>query len=217
MYRVAELVNPQRIARAATIHHMEIHERLRQARLNAGFKDSTEAARRFGWTESTYRHHENGTRNFMRPRAQEYARAFRVPVEWLLFGKGHPDKKGVPLVGYVGAGAEVFPMDDGGALDWIEPMPGIGPEAVAVRVKGDSMFPRYFPGDVLVYDDHVPIRKANGQECVVRLTDGRVFVKTVRFHPSGLITLESFNAPVIVEADVEWAAPVKWVRRHPVS
>lgn len=212
MYRMTEEVNTPRIAALDTFWPMNIHERLRQARENAGFATASEAARRFNWTDSTYRHHENGTREFRRPTAEDYAKAFRVPVEWLLFGKGEPDKKGVPLVGYVGAGAEVFPVDDGGALDWVEPMPGIGPNAVAVRVKGNSMFPRYFEGDVLVYDRHITPRQAHGQECVVRLTDGRVFVKTVRYR-SGLVTLESFNAPTIDEVQVEWAAPVMWVKR----
>lgn len=206
-------VNAYRVASTPNVARMDAHERLRQARVNAGFANMADAARRFGWEITTYRGHENGSRGIKRPSAEAYARAYRVPVAWLMFGEGEPTKKGVPLVGYVGAGAEVFPVDDGGALDWIDPMPGIGPEAVAVRVRGNSMFPRYFDGDVLIYDQHIPVRKANGQECVVRLTDGRVYVKTVRCHASGLVTLESFNAPTIAEADVEWTAPVLWVRR----
>lgn len=195
------------------MYRMEPHERLRHARSGAGFEDAVSAARRFGWTEATYRSHENGTRNFPRNAAAKYARAFRVSVEWLLLGTGNADKKPVPMVGYVGAGAEVFPIDDGGCLDEIDPPPGIGPDAVAVRVRGDSMFPRYMEGDVLIYDQHDSLNRADGQECVVSLPDGRKFVKLVRAEPDGTATLESWNAAPMRNLAVEWVAVVRWVRR----
>lgn len=190
-----------------------MHERLRQAREAAGFASAADAARRFGWGETTYRSHENGQRNIPRERAPEYARAFRVAPSWLLYGTGEGVKRPVPLVGMVGAGAEVYPIDDGGALEEIDPPPGIGPEAVAVMVRGDSMYPRYMDGDLLIYDRHVPLAKADGQECVVRLRDGRTFVKIVRAERDGLATLESWNAPPIRSAEVEWTALILWVKR----
>jgi phage repressor protein C with HTH and peptisase S24 domain len=192
---------------------MEMSERLKLARERAGFDTATAAAARYGWTETTYRHHENGTRNFPKPKAITYARAFRVSPEWLLLGTGDGGKRPVPLVGYVGAGAEVFAFDDGGALDEIDPPPGIGPEAVAVKVKGDSMYPRYMEGDVLIYDRHIPLAKADGQECIVSLIDGRKFVKIVRAEGRVLATLESWNAPPLRSVQVEWVAPILWVKR----
>lgn len=186
---------------------------MREARAAAGFADAAEAARRFGWTEVTYRSHENGTRNFTKEGAKRYARAFRVSPEWLMLGIGDARKRPVPFVGYVGAGAEVFPMDDGGWLDDIEPPPGIGPEAVAVKVKGDSMFPRYMEGDILIYDQHVPLSRADGQECIVSLPDGRKFVKLVRSEADGHATLESWNAPPMRNLAIEWAAVIRWVKR----
>lgn len=195
------------------MYRMEPHERLREARAAAGFEDAAEAARRFGWTEATYRSHENGTRNFTKEGAKRYARAFRVSPEWLYLGIGDASKKPVPFVGYVGAGAEVFPIDDGGCLDDMEPPPGIGPEAVAVKVRGDSMFPRYMEGDVLIYDQHSTLPKADGQECIVSLPDGRKFVKLVRAEPDGTATLESWNAAPMRHLAVEWVAIIRWVKR----
>lgn len=192
---------------------MDVATRLREARIGAGFGSASEAARRFGWTDATYRHHENGTRNVPQPKAETYARAFRVSPEWLLFGKGDAGKRAVPLVGYVGAGAEMFAIDDGGALDEIDPPPGIGPSAVAVRVRGDSMFPRYMDGDILIYDAHVHSDTADGQECVVALLDGRRYVKIVRAEADGTVTLESWNAPPIRNVRFEWLAPIAWVKR----
>lgn len=193
---------------------MEPSDRLRLARERAGFETAADAARRFDWQLVTYRHHENGTRGFKQSAAIRYARAFRVSPEWLLFGTGEPDKRPVPLVGYVGAGAEVICTDDGsGSLDDIDPPPGVGPDAVAVKVRGDSMWPRYADGDVLIYDSHIPIDRADGRECIVALTDGRRFIKNVRHNPSGTHDLESWNAPPIRGVRIEWAAEILWVKR----
>lgn len=190
-----------------------MHERLRQARIDAGWTEAAEAARRFGWNLSTYRAHENGQNPIPRTRAPEYARAFRVSPEWLLLGTGDGRRRPVPLVGYIGAGAEVYALDDGGSLDDIDAPPGIGPEAVAVQVRGSSMYPRYMDGDVLIYDAHTTLAKADGQECVVALTDGRRFVKIVRAEGRGVATLESWNAPPIRSVAVEWVGLIKWVKR----
>ncbi|SDX97937.1 LexA family transcriptional regulator [Roseicitreum antarcticum] len=194
---------------------MDMHTRLREARERAGYADAASAARRFGWGETTYRSHENGQRGFKLDKAVQYGRAFRVSPEWLLLGKGDDLKKPVSLVGYVGAGAEVFAIDDGGALDELEPPPGIGPDAVAVGVRGDSMFPRYMDGDILIYDRHIFIDQADGQECVVGLMDGRKFVKIVRAEPDGTVTLESWNAPPMRRMEFEFLAPILWVKRKP--
>lgn len=66
----------------------EPDERLRWARERAGFKKATDAARRFGWNENTYRSHDNGTRDISRKAAARYARAYKVPIGWLLTGEG---------------------------------------------------------------------------------------------------------------------------------
>lgn len=192
---------------------MQPCERLKAAREQAGYETAADAARAFGWQTVTYRHHENGTRGFKRDAAIQYARALRVSPEWILFGRGGPEKSGVPLVGYIGAGAEVYAFDDGGALDRIEPPPGVGPDAVAVKVRGDSMWPRYSDGDMIVYDNHTPVESLHNRECIVSLPDGRKFVKTLRPSHSGLYDLESYNAPPIRDVKIEWAAEIKWVKR----
>jgi PAS domain-containing protein len=73
---------------------MEPYERLRQARQMAGFGTAVEAARHFGWGQSSYIGHENGTRG-IRPRvANKYAAAFGVSLGWLLTGEGSPNPTG---------------------------------------------------------------------------------------------------------------------------
>ena len=58
--------------------------RLREARINAGFRSLPDAVRHFKWNENTYKPHETGSREFDNVTAVDYALAFRVKLEWLL-------------------------------------------------------------------------------------------------------------------------------------
>lgn len=65
------------------------HDRLRQARLAAGYNTAADAANRFGWSRHTYISHEGGKRPAgLCMNAELYARAYRVDPEWLLYGRG---------------------------------------------------------------------------------------------------------------------------------
>lgn len=198
------------------------HERLKWAREQADYEDATAAAESLGIPAATYLGHENGSRGF-KSRAEAYARKFRVSLEWLLTGRGNP-KAGVPpkarAVGYVGAGAEIIPVDDhalGAGFEEVDLPPGTPIDAVLVIVRGDSMYPRYFDGEFLLYQrDQTPPDELVGQECVVRLRDGRTFVKRLRRGSAkNKFNLESWNGPLIENQDVEWAARVlSRVNRH---
>jgi transcriptional regulator with XRE-family HTH domain len=61
-------------------------DRLRAARLNAGFKSVAKAAEALGMSESSYRAHENGQNQFTPAQAQRYAEAFDSDAAWLLYG-----------------------------------------------------------------------------------------------------------------------------------
>ena len=61
-------------------------DRLRAARLNAGYKSVAKAAGALGMSESSYRAHENGQNQFTPAQAQKYAEAFGADAAWLLYG-----------------------------------------------------------------------------------------------------------------------------------
>lgn len=63
-------------------------ERLRIARMRAGFTSGKEAAEALGFPVSTYLGHENGSRGFPASKAFTYARKFKVREQWLLYGVG---------------------------------------------------------------------------------------------------------------------------------
>ena len=104
------------------IAFMEPHERLKDARIAAGYLEASEAARALGIPEPTYLAHENGSRGF-RAKADTYARKYKVSLEWLLTGRGprgrrevsstdsldeledHPSpRRSPPIIGEVAAG-----------------------------------------------------------------------------------------------------------------
>jgi len=65
-----------------------IAERLRSARIHAGFPRATAAVRKFGWNYSRYMNYENGERAIPPKQAILFASAFGVTVDFIYFGKG---------------------------------------------------------------------------------------------------------------------------------
>lgn len=86
-------------------HVTDAAERLRIARLRAGFETGKDAALAMGFPVSTYLAHENGSRGYPAKKAATYARKFKVPEVWLLYGTG-------PAPGAKGEGDETAEVVD---------------------------------------------------------------------------------------------------------
>lgn len=67
---------------------MDLHERLLEARKQAGFENAREAADAVGVPYPTYAGHENGSSGFRADKGEIYARKFKVRFEWLMRGTG---------------------------------------------------------------------------------------------------------------------------------
>lgn len=186
---------------------------------NAGGVSQSDLARRVGVKQASIWH-------LLQPEAQksgltpQIARALGVNPDWLATGTGprlaadSPHAKN-PVVGYVGAGAEIHPFDDhakGAGIDEAPPFPGQDGPAVAVRVRGDSMLPMLEDGWLLYYSrdrDGVP-SACLGQLCVVQIHDGPMLVK--KLEPSrkkGFYRLVSYNASPREDVRLDWAARVR--------
>lgn len=184
---------------------MSIHDRLKRARTEAGYSGPTEAAEAFGWNVNTYRSNENSHRPFGREAAIRYARAFRVSVDWLLTGRGamRAAQRGVEVQGFVGAGAAVSPLDTG-SFDEVVPPFSVPDDAIAFRVRGDSMYPAYRDGGHVIVRPVADPKDALFARAVVTLEDGSRYVKELLpGSRPGLFTLVSFLPGVAPISDVK--------------
>lgn len=194
-------------------------ERLKAARTDAGYRSARSAALEHGWPESTYNSHEragsHGARLFDEEWAKKYARAFRVDMIWLLHGVGAAKAQNiVPIMGYVGAGAEIYPDQEQVPPDGLSEveLPMAIPEGlIGLEVSGESMLPRYDPGDVIIVwrEQRRPIEALLGEEAAVRTEDGRRFLKRImRGSAPRTFNLESWNARTIEAVGIEWVGEI---------
>lgn len=198
--------------------------RLRQYRMDAGFKFATEAARRYGWPVSSYTSHENGTRKMGDDDADRYAARLSRPglkisgVD-ILYGPSErdtePEERGVarvPVVGLVGAGAAVEPeFEQEDVLHEVELPFQVPVGLVGFEVRGDSMTPRYDEGDVILVnrDNKRSLESFYGEEAAVCTGDGRRYIKQILPGKSPqTVTLHSFNAKMIQNARVKWIGAI---------
>ena len=121
-----------------------------------------------------------------------------------------------PVVGHVGAGEQVFPVDDviaGSGFERVEAPPASDEELVAVIVRGSSMFPVFWDGDVLFYARDAQFNRQDClyNECIVRIVDGGAYVKRIMpGSTEAVYSLHSYNAPPLLDIEIEWAAPIQF-------
>lgn len=171
-------------------------------------------AERLGISVGLYNGLENGKRRMNADYIEGAAEIFGIePAQLIVQSSGL-----VAVPGHAGAGDEVHLIDDhakGTGLYMVECPPQLSPRGVvAVEVKGDSMEPVYFSGDLLFYTREtmgVPTESV-GQKCVCEDDSGRVWVKQVKPGTSpGLFHLLSINPQGANMHDVglRWAARVR--------
>jgi len=95
----------------------------------------------------------------------------------------------IPIVGYASAGTASAPEYTNGdtpagvgVLGEIDPAQDFGSGAYAIRIKGDSMLPRFRDGNLLILSPET--RWGDGDTCLVRHIDGRVWIKRLSAHGS---------------------------------
>lgn len=101
---------------------------------------------------------------------------------------------GLPLVGEVKGGEDgyleelQYPVGHGeGVIEY----PTSDPHAYALRVRGDSMFPRYRAGEFVIVEPS--IEPQTGDDVVVLCTNGRKLLKVMNWKRDGEIQLLSIN------------------------
>jgi phage repressor protein C with HTH and peptisase S24 domain len=147
------------------------------------------------------------------------APVLKTTAAWLLEGVGEPTSGNlVKVVGRIGAGAEILPeFEQIPAEDLFEiTVPfSIPDDSIAFEVEGESMWPRYDSGDVIIcWRQSEDAETVVGREAAVRTRDGRRYLKRVqRGATAGTYDLESHNAAPIRGVQIVWAAAIQAVVR----
>lgn len=118
----------------------------------------------------------------------------------------------VPLMGYIGAGAEIMPEfeqvpPDG--IDQIEvPFP-LPDDMIAFEVRGDSMLPIFKDRAIIICyrEQKRPLEAFFGEEAAVRTSDGKRYIKTIS-RGAGGVNLMSFNAAMIEDVELDWIGEI---------
>lgn len=191
-------------------------QRLRRVFQDKGWS-AAELSRRSGVDrDSVYKYLHGAVKQPRGETLDKLADALGISPLWLRTGVGAQFSR-LRVIGYVGAGEIVIPFDDyanGSGLSEIEL--DFGGDQIAVQVRGNSMTPAYRPGDYLVGTRGQEISHCVGHDCIIRLKSGEGYVKTlVRGSERNRFTLVSYNDAPIENVDIDWCAPIAWVKRAP--
>lgn len=200
---------------------MDLGQRFKRARRKLGETQAVFAAR-FGVDQSTIAKWESNKQIPDSHRVDVLAdiEGESMPLEEdgeKVAGAGNSLFTLVPVVGEIGAGAAVYPIDidtTTRTTGHIRAARGFG-AVQALRVRGDSMWPAYQDGDWVFVDNRIaefPLERR--KEYILELADGRALLKMVE--PSShkdRYNLISYNAPPEPDVEIISARRVRYVRK----
>ena len=170
----------------------QIGERIRAMRTSRHISQS-DLAERLEVSRSAVAMWESGSREPGLDTLEALAGVFGVSLNALL-GEDPAEPSGarrVPVLGSIPAGIPVEAIED--VLDW-EELPSHmftgGKEYFCLQLKGDSMYPEYRNGDVVVFRKQDTCE--NGQDCAVMVNGDDATFKRVRIGEKG-VTLQPLN------------------------
>ena len=134
---------------------------------------------------------ESGKRSTPTKNTQMFAKALQTSITYLLGESdepnvdpdrlpvpGDPHSRPIPVISWVQAGelaeaVDCWPEGVSGEGEAVHARREVGWRAFALRVKGDSMEPRYLDGDVIVVDPDIGVD--TGDPCVARVAGDVTF------------------------------------------
>lgn len=191
--------------------------RIREIRKEQGLTIE-ELAERSGLSVSYVGRLENGERNLSVKNMNLFAHALNVsPPDLLPTTKAKPTNV-VSVMGRIGAGAEILPEEEQvppeGLYEIETPFP-LPDDAIAFEVNGESMWPRYDDGDIIIcWRQGSSVDDVIGWEAAVKTSTGHRYLKRVlRGSGPNSYDLESHNAPPIRGVQLVWIAAIQSVIR----
>jgi repressor LexA len=143
-----------------------------------------EVAKRIGVTPSAYAMYERGEREPNIDTLNKIADIFNADVNVFYGRKTSPIK--IPVLGYVAAGIPISAITD--ILDYEELSPDMvkdGSEYFALKIKGQSMEPRIYDGDVVIVRAQPDVD--SGQIAIVCVNGDEATCKKIMKQPGGIL------------------------------
>ncbi len=175
---------------------MGIGDRIRALRTNANMTQ-IELANKLNISNSTLSQYESGARTPSDDMKLKIAALFQVSTDYLLSGTANTvntKTKGVqiPVLGEVRAGYPMEAVENIIDYEEIDEETARRGEFFALRIKGDSMEPKFSEGDVVI------VRKqetADSGDIVVALVNGdSATIKKLKRHQNGITLVPSNSA-----------------------
>ncbi len=196
------------------VDRLEVAQRLKKYRIEAGFRSGRAFALAAGVSPITYHHHENGRRGIPRAAAQKYAEKLMVPTGTLLFAEALQVAQSAKVIGAVTAKGTVIM---GGETSEIPLPAGIqSGGVVAIKVETDDLWPAYRPNDFVFYrqtEEGASAADCNGKDCVVVLTDGTTVLRMFTIAGPKRANLMAFSGPPMLNIEYAIAYPVVSILR----
>ncbi len=174
---------------------MTLGKNIRILRKKSGFSQE-DVAQRLGYKSyTTIQKWESGVSEPSFAILTELANIFHVDMDTLTKAEltdagetvppSRPKGVRINVYGSVPAGIPIEAIED--IVDW-EEIPAEwtkgGQEYIALRVVGDSMYPKYMEGDTIIIQ--LQPTAETGQDCVVYVNGFDATLKTVKFVPEGI-------------------------------
>jgi repressor LexA len=186
---------------------------IRKARTKAGISQK-EIALTLGVAQPTVSIWESGEQNPTAKNLLQLSKMLSCSVDYLLGIYEPPPSENVlriPVLGRIPAGIPIEAIED--ILDYEEVPPDwgkCGREYFALKIKGDSMFPEYVDGEIVIFQ--VADTCESGDECAVLINGEDATFKKVIKQPSGIF-LQPINTakytPIFYSNDDIECLPVR--------
>lgn len=219
--RISEMrTDPPRLLAYAAVMAIGVDKVwFKEARIAAGFATDADLARQLGIYPSAYTNLMKGERQLKALEAQKLATLLKRPVPEITQALGREPFAPIAtaLSGYVAAADKVVIFDD--ADDGVEiatvHVPFMHYPGSFLQIRGESMTPRYNPGDVIGV--RMNLAEANtidslvGKDVVAFTADEQTLLKRLEHGDrEGRYTLLSVNplVPPLLNVALQWAVPV---------
>lgn len=233
-------VAPRYVLRVDEIDLDSVGGRLKHARIQAGYVEAKDFAKRVGIHPTTYRAYENNQNGYAKL-AHTFSEALGVPAKWLMQGgelehaseaqesdiEQQAKAMGLSLVpqlelGYSMGGGSVFhDYEHKGFIpfqrEWLRGfVKGTFADLFVARGAGDSMLPTMLDGDIVLID--TAQKRIDQQDRIWALSYGDLgMIKRVRRLPGGTYRIMSDNPAVepidATDEEMHVVGRVVWIGR----